>query len=327
MTSTHYQFNWKNFQSWAGESASNLYEDQSFADVTLVSDDLQELKAHRVILSASSPFFETILKKFLVPDPLLFLKGINFETLSLILRFVYKGEVNVPHEDVNNFMTTANEFRIRGLSVNADLETNMQVESIVDGKTDPLAVNVNKIKTERDEFPDIEENEIESEKQGYETKGNSPPAFKLKLVESPLIHQNLLGDDNKDFKDGQFRCEEKTCEKTFKTLIALKNHKNRMHLGEKNVKCPQCPKMFFSKGEVESHKTYVHNSAKNFTCSMCDKTFVTMYEANIPMKGVHLKIQEHECRFCGKRFSQSSNMYSHMKRKHFEDWSKWKIGR
>jgi len=327
MTSTDYQFNWKNYQSWASESVSNLYEDQSFADVTLVSDDLQELKAHRVILSASSTFFETILKKFLVPDPLLFLKGIKFDTLALILRFIYKGEVNVPLKDVNYFMVTANEFRIKGLSENADLETNMRAESIVDGKTDPLAENVNNIKTERDEYLDIEENEIESEEQGYKTIGKSPPAYKLELVESPFIHQNLLGNAKKDSKDGRFRCEEKMCNQTFKTLIALKNHKNRIHLREKNVKCPECPKMFFSKYEVESHKTRLHNSAKNFNCSMCDKTFVTMADVNIHMKGVHFKIKEHECRFCGERFTQSSNMHTHMKRYHFEDWSKWKRGK
>ena len=44
-------------------SFANLKEDKEFADVTLVCEDDQQVEAHKVILAASSPFFENILKK------------------------------------------------------------------------------------------------------------------------------------------------------------------------------------------------------------------------------------------------------------------------
>ena len=333
MPSTDYQINWRNFQPWACESVRNLFEDQNFTDVTLVSDDLQEFKAHKVILSACSPFFEAVLKSSSNPQPLLFLKGIQFETLSLILRFVYEGEVNVPHEVVNEFMVTANEIKIKGLNVDSSIETNMKNEHNVEGKSDPLEENTMEKEIERKQPQKYETAEnfvVESNDQEYQNMGIIPPVeYKLEVLEdleNPFLHQNLLvgNDEEGAFNEGRFFCGEKMCNKTFKNSKFLENHTKRIHIGEKNFKCPECPKMFFSQGEVESHKTYLHNNEKNFKCNMCEKTFVKMADANLHMKGVHLKLREHECRFCEKRFSQSSNMHAHMRRNHFEDWAKWK---
>ena len=60
--STDYHLNWDKFQSWAAESVKNLINDNNFADVTLVSDDLKQFKAHKIILMSSSSFFETVFK-------------------------------------------------------------------------------------------------------------------------------------------------------------------------------------------------------------------------------------------------------------------------
>ena len=54
---------WNDFQENVNTSFANLKEDKEFADVTLVCEDDQQVEAHRVILAASSPFFENILKK------------------------------------------------------------------------------------------------------------------------------------------------------------------------------------------------------------------------------------------------------------------------
>ena len=54
---------WNDFQENVNTSFANLKEDKEFADVTLVCEDDQQVEAHKVILAASSPFFENILKK------------------------------------------------------------------------------------------------------------------------------------------------------------------------------------------------------------------------------------------------------------------------
>ena len=41
----------------------NLREDKYFTDVTLACEDGQQVEAHKVILAASSPFFQRLLER------------------------------------------------------------------------------------------------------------------------------------------------------------------------------------------------------------------------------------------------------------------------
>ena len=43
------------------KALGNLREEKEFADVTLACEDGQHIKAHRVTLAVSSPFFQTLL--------------------------------------------------------------------------------------------------------------------------------------------------------------------------------------------------------------------------------------------------------------------------
>ena len=52
-------------------------------------------KAHKVVLSACSPFFKSILKRNPHQHPLLYLKGVNSQDLGSLLNFMYQGQVNV----------------------------------------------------------------------------------------------------------------------------------------------------------------------------------------------------------------------------------------
>ena len=56
---------WKSFQPHLSSTLDELYQSQNFTDVTLVSDDQIHTKAHKSILSASSP----VLKNLLITNP------------------------------------------------------------------------------------------------------------------------------------------------------------------------------------------------------------------------------------------------------------------
>ena len=85
-------------------------------DVTLVCEDGQHLKAHKVILAASSPFFEEILRKSKHPHPLIYLKGFQSKVLLSILDFLYFGEANVYQEELDSFLAIAEEIKLKGLT-------------------------------------------------------------------------------------------------------------------------------------------------------------------------------------------------------------------
>ena len=58
-------------------------------------------------------------------------------------------------------------------------------------------------------------------------------------------------------------------------------------------------------------------------CSKCGKTFTTKFSLELHTKSVHLGIKEH-CLFCDMTFSQITNMRTHMKKHHSEEWTKHK---
>lgn len=57
----HFCLRWNNYQNSITTAFENLRDDEDFIDVTLACDG-KTLKAHRVVLSACSPYFRELLK-------------------------------------------------------------------------------------------------------------------------------------------------------------------------------------------------------------------------------------------------------------------------
>ena len=83
-----FSLKWNDFQLNASKSFKILRKEKEFFDVTLVSDDEVQISAHKVILSACSSFFKSILKNNPHSHPLLYLGGVNSENLSFIMDYI-----------------------------------------------------------------------------------------------------------------------------------------------------------------------------------------------------------------------------------------------
>ena len=94
----------------------SLMENSDLVDVSLVCEDGQQVEAHKVILAASSTFFQKVLKRNTHPHPLLYLKGVTSKNLWAVLRFIYSGEVNIEEEELESFLDLAEGLNLRGLS-------------------------------------------------------------------------------------------------------------------------------------------------------------------------------------------------------------------
>merc|ERR1711982_167180 len=94
-----------------------LREEKDFFDVTLACDD-EQIQAHKVILSACSPFFRNVLRRNPHQHPILYLKGISYLDLQSVLNFMYHGEVNVAQEELNTFLAVAEDLKVKGLTQN-----------------------------------------------------------------------------------------------------------------------------------------------------------------------------------------------------------------
>ena len=116
--------------AWKSEEKSstfvNFFKNALFAsdytDVTLVTNNEKQIKAHKLVLGASSPFFQNIFKKNPEPNLVLFLAGAEYEILQNLIDFVYLGIIDIPAENVETFITVANMLKVKGLA-EAEVET------------------------------------------------------------------------------------------------------------------------------------------------------------------------------------------------------------
>lgn len=91
-----------------------LYNEQSFVDVTLSCRDGM-IRAHKLVLSACSPYFDTILRENPCKHPTIILRGISLREMQLIIEYMYVGSVDIPENELSGLLEVANELLIKGL--------------------------------------------------------------------------------------------------------------------------------------------------------------------------------------------------------------------
>ena len=128
MGSEKFCLRWNDFESNISIAFRELREEKDFFDVTLACDDNQ-IQAHKVILSACSPFFRNVLRRNPHQHPLLYLKGVKYSELMSVLNFMYMGEVNVAQEELNSFLAVAEDLRVKGLTQNNSETSSKNVPS------------------------------------------------------------------------------------------------------------------------------------------------------------------------------------------------------
>ncbi|XP_044002125.1 broad-complex core protein isoforms 1/2/3/4/5-like isoform X4 [Aphidius gifuensis] len=125
----HFCLRWNNYQSSITSAFENLRDDEDFVDVTLACDG-KSLKAHRVVLSACSPYFRELLKSTPCKHPVIVLQDVAFSDLHALVEFIYHGEVNVHQRSLSSFLKTAEVLRVSGLTQQADSSDRDEVRAL-----------------------------------------------------------------------------------------------------------------------------------------------------------------------------------------------------
>ena len=128
MSSEKFCLRWNDFESNISSAFRELRDDKDFFDVTLACDD-DQIQAHKVILSACSPFFRNVLRRNPHQHPLLYLKNVKYTDLQAVLNFMYHGEVNVAQEELNSFLAVAEDLKVKGLTQNQSGSQNTKPSS------------------------------------------------------------------------------------------------------------------------------------------------------------------------------------------------------
>jgi len=131
---------WKDYNSHFCKEFGEFRKQEDFFDVTLACEE-NSVTAHKIVLSAASEFFKTILRKHKHEHPLIYLTEVKFRDLQSILDFIYTGETEVAERDLESLLATATRFKVKGLTDSTSpgegpesVKKKLKTELIVDEK-------------------------------------------------------------------------------------------------------------------------------------------------------------------------------------------------
>ena len=226
---------WNDFKDNAVAAFGKQRGDSDFADVTLVCEDGQEVGAHKIILAASSPFFDGILRRNKHPRPLIFFRGVSLEELLPVVDFLYFGETNICQEDLDSFLRIAGELQVMGLSDESGKnETDTPPRSIKSNPDQKIKEESNQLKpsdTSQASFVD-ECNETGDSKAVF---SHSAGEFKELLEKSNSMIEKTL----RKMPNGKLRSICKVCGKEGENGN-IKQHIEQNHLEGVAIPCQRC---------------------------------------------------------------------------------------
>lgn len=166
-----------------------MYECESMCDVTIACEG-ERLKAHKLVLSACSPYFQSLFMENPCKHPIVILKDVLFVDLRSLVDFMYNGSVTVSREQLPSLLKTGETLQIKQL---AEMVKKPSYEAAV-----AMAANSSRKRRRRSRRTRLAsgggDNASESEGDG----GSGPAASKA------LEHQVIyFQESNHDSHDGQ----------------------------------------------------------------------------------------------------------------------------
>ena len=115
MASEKFSLRWNDFERNVSNSFSKLRQETRLYDVTLVSNDHQQVSAHKLVLSACSEVFSKIFNSNSSPNMMLYLDSVDVKEVNFMLDYIYQGEVQIHQEYLDRFLEIASKFKLSGL--------------------------------------------------------------------------------------------------------------------------------------------------------------------------------------------------------------------
>ena len=248
--------------------AGSIQEETEFCDASLACED-QQIRAHKVVLAASSPKLRNILLSLPHPHPLIYLSGVKFSILDNIIKFIYSGEVTISSDQVNSFLDVAQDLQVKGLTEG--------------GQTGTEASNTTN-KERNEETPDTrnyQEIEVENNNSNIGSAAyfsNQQMTVEEDEVVRPVLEKMNTADIAEDVEDTGYEKEiqEDIAEDSVEYEAEegdeddwLEDNENFVR-GKKNLICPYCSKDFPYPSYLKRH---IRTHTRPFSCQLCIKKF------------------------------------------------------
>ena len=248
---------WNNFKENVSSAFGDLRQDKEFTDITLACEDGQQVEAHKVVLLASSPFFQNILKKNKHPHPIIYMRGVRSEDLKAMLDFFYHGEANVCQENLDPFLVLAEELQLKGLTGNQREKEEEVFLNPTKQKYHP------KYRSAPEEFPVKKaENGIvqAASEKAIAFTDQATNNTDLESLDQQVKSMMLVSENADPYKKGGVKA--RICNMCGKegSMDGIMKHIEANHIAGISVPCGPCGKIFKSRASLKDHNFRNHRN-------------------------------------------------------------------
>ena len=330
MNQEKFKLHWHTYTDHLKEMLHDMMSSNELTDVTLVSDDKVHFKAHKVVLSACSPTFKSIVSDNHLTNQSIFLRGIQSHEVESILHFIYLGQATFYQDRMNEFLNVAKSLEIKEISKEnqeneeakkekieeayqlpiADAEPKNLKELIIKQKSSKTKLNVD---APHDSVKSCNP-ENETKKVKIEEAYELPilDAESMNLKELVIKQKSSIPKLNVDAPHYSGKsCNQ--CAKHFYDKSTLKKHVRTIHEGAK-YPCDQCNHKATRLYSLQQHIKSVHQGVR-YQCDQCNHKVMRLDSLQLHIKSFHEGVK-YPCDQCDDKFSRQSSLYRHIKSAH-----------
>ena len=292
-----YHLRWNEFEKNSANSFAKLRNENSFFDVTLVSNDQKQVSAHQLILSACSDTFRTIFSNNKTSNLVLYLDSLDSVEINLMLDYIYQGEVNVYQDKMDRFIQMAEKFQLNGLLSPIDQQPPqvpiVKAESVDNQKDSNIHIDTeSKISDDTSLEEKYKENEDDNQEEAeILVEAQDGPTHSIILEpakETDTYLNKTITERDSDLEDIDY---EEDLHDSSNMLMNVKSEPvvpkiecsnagfetkfQEMVVKEENFWfCTVCERTMKQRIDMKRHFEN-HLTGLSFDCTMCDKSFIT----------------------------------------------------
>ena len=261
MSAEKFSLNWNKFSDHLQLMLKDLYQNGQYADVTLVSDDQTQFKAHKIVLSACSPVFKKIIDNNPSQHPLIYLRGIQSFEMESILQFMYLGEGRFYYERMGEFLKVSKDLEVKEISKKEEFKIVVE-ESVSEEAVSKKAVaKETAIKDERAHFDasiPTPENNIRKKEPCNQISITNPKSTECPDCGKGFARKHVMLDHYRNKHEGiKYPCN--LCDYKANDRSNLRQHVKSKHEGVK-YPCNQCYYQATMKNDLKRHIIRHHGS-------------------------------------------------------------------
>jgi len=329
---------WNDFETNISSAFREIREEKDFFDCTL-SCGTRQIQAHKLILSACSPFFRSVLRQNPHQHPLLYLKGVEFNDLQAVLNFMYHGEVNVAQEELNSFLSVAEDLKVKGLTQNNATES-------------PAAPKPKPFKS--DPAPPSQTRPTVHKPMDEQSHASVPkPRQRLVVAPQPAHYQEQHDDDIQEVVPvvKQEPAAAEHVPVSLPVVPTMPQHHYQDPMGTAVASMDESygdvgyedyeqyeaegydegammtggtgadpNKGFFANDDESIASLIIHEGTNTYTCGRCGKTCSKKDHLKRHIISKHMTTPAVECQYCGKQYKNQNSLQVHCSQNHKDQW-------